>query len=57
MRGSDGRSGALFSYADLEDRVPGGHPERCQAAELWAEHVRRLAGAATTVPIGARGAA
>lgn len=28
MRGSDGRSGALFSYVDLEDRVPGGHPLR-----------------------------
>jgi len=28
MRGSDGRSGALFSYVDLEDRVPAGHPLR-----------------------------
>ena len=28
MRGGDGRSGALFSYVDLEDRVPAGHPLR-----------------------------
>ena len=28
MRGSDVRSGALFSYVDLEDRVPQGHPLR-----------------------------
>jgi transposase len=28
MRGSDGRSGALFSYVDLEARVPAGHPLR-----------------------------
>jgi transposase len=28
MRGSDGRAGALFSYVDLEDRVPAGHPLR-----------------------------
>ena len=28
MRGSDGRSGALFSYVDLEARVPWGHPLR-----------------------------
>lgn len=28
MRGGDQRSGALFSYVDLEDRVPGGHPLR-----------------------------
>jgi transposase len=28
MRGSDGRSGALFSYVDLEARVPSGHPLR-----------------------------
>jgi transposase len=28
MRGSDRRSGALFSYVDLEKRVPTGHPLR-----------------------------
>lgn len=28
MRGTDDRSGALFSYVDLEDRVPTGHPLR-----------------------------
>ena len=28
MRGSDHRSGALFSYVDLERRVPAGHPLR-----------------------------
>jgi transposase len=28
MRGSDERSGALFSYVDLEARVPPGHPLR-----------------------------
>jgi transposase len=28
MRGSDERSGALFSYVDLEARVPSGHPLR-----------------------------
>jgi transposase len=28
MRGSDERSGVLFSYVDLEDRVPAGHPLR-----------------------------
>jgi transposase len=28
MRGSDERSGELFSYVDLEDRVPGQHPLR-----------------------------
>jgi len=28
MRGSDVRTGELFSYVDLEDRVPAGHPLR-----------------------------
>jgi transposase len=28
MRGADGRAGALFSYVDLEARVPRGHPLR-----------------------------
>ena len=28
MRGTDGRSGELFSYVDLEKRVPGKHPLR-----------------------------
>ena len=28
MRGSDERSGELFSYVDLEDRVPAKHPLR-----------------------------
>ena len=28
MRGTDEASGALFSYVDLEDRVPAGHPLR-----------------------------
>src|SRR4051812_34790331 len=28
MRGADERSGAMFSYVSLEDRVPGDHPLR-----------------------------
>lgn len=35
MRGSDGRSGSLFSYVGLEDRVPQGHPLR---------EIRRISG-------------
>ena len=28
MRGSDERTGTLFSYVDVEERVPGDHPLR-----------------------------
>ena len=28
MRGSDERAGALFSYVDLEERIPARHPLR-----------------------------
>ena len=28
MRGTDEMTGALFSYVDLEERVPAGHPLR-----------------------------
>ena len=28
MRGSDAVTGSLFSYVDLEDRVPASHPLR-----------------------------
>jgi len=28
MRGTDERSGSLFSFVDLEARVPAGHPLR-----------------------------
>jgi len=28
MRGQDGRTGAMFSYVDLEERIPAGHPLR-----------------------------
>jgi transposase len=28
MRGEDGQTGSMFSYADLEERVPSGHPLR-----------------------------
>ncbi|WP_185962273.1 hypothetical protein [Palleronia caenipelagi] len=28
MRGSDVKSGSLFSYVDLEDRIPAKHPPR-----------------------------
>jgi hypothetical protein len=36
MRGSDERSGELFSYVDLEDRVPAQHPLRLiRARRAW----------------------
>jgi transposase len=55
MRGSDERSGELFSYVDLEDRVPAKHPSRlirrivnevlvaldCEFTKLYAETGRR----------------
>jgi transposase len=28
MRGQDGRAGAMFSYVDVEERIPAGHPLR-----------------------------
>ena len=28
MRGTDQKSGSLFSYVDLEDRIPSSHPLR-----------------------------
>ncbi|MFN3646737.1 MAG: IS5/IS1182 family transposase, partial [Gemmobacter sp.] len=28
MRGTDGASGSLFSYVDLEERIPARHPLR-----------------------------
>ena len=54
MRGSDETSGSLFSYVDLEDRVPAGHPLRVireivndALAEFDAEFARLMrAGAA-----------
>src|SRR4029453_10382769 len=50
MRGSDERSGALFSYVDVEDRVPAGHPLRSirlivnQALDACAGDLERLYG-------------
>jgi hypothetical protein len=34
MRGSDQRTGELFSYVDLEERVPAKHPLRVMLAML-----------------------
>jgi transposase len=28
MRGQDGQTGSMFSYVDLEERIPAGHPLR-----------------------------
>ena len=28
MRGPDGQTGSMFSYVDLEERVPANHPLR-----------------------------
>ena len=43
MRGSDERSGSLFSYVDIEDRVPRGHPLR-RIRELANDALRALDG-------------
>src|ERR1700752_69137 len=37
MRGLDGRTGSMFSYVDLEERVPAAHPLR---------KIRKIVGAA-----------
>lgn len=53
MRGSDERSGALFSYVDLERRVPKDHPLR-PIRELANEALSALSGdfAALYAPLG-----
>ena len=43
MRGSDERSGSLFSYVDLEKRVPKDHPLR-RIRELANEALSELSG-------------
>ena len=43
MRGSDERSGSLFSYVDMEERVPRGHPLR-RIRELANDALRALDG-------------
>jgi len=43
MRGSDERSGSLFSYVDIEDRVPRSHPLR-RIRELANDALRVLDG-------------
>lgn len=35
MRGSDGRSGELFSYVDLEQRVRPNHPARAMLVQAF----------------------
>jgi len=53
MRGSDERSGSLFSYVDLERRVPKDHPLR-PIRELANEALSELSGdfAALYAPLG-----
>ena len=53
MRGSDERTGSLFSYVDLEMRVPKGHPLR-PIRELANEALSELSGdfAALYAPLG-----
>ena len=41
MRGSDERSGSLFSYVDLEDRVRADHPLRTFATSYIEAKLRR----------------
>ena len=41
MRGTDERSGSLFSYVNLEARVPGNHPLR-RIRELVNDALARL---------------
>ena len=53
MRGSDARNGSLFSYVDLETRVPPGHPLRVIrriADAVLADMSKRFA--AAYAPIG-----
>jgi hypothetical protein len=48
MRGVDARNGSLFSFVDLEARVPPGHPLRVIrriADAVLAEMLRRFAAA------------
>jgi hypothetical protein len=40
MRGSDGRAGALFSYVDLEARVPAGHDTAADEGAAVVDHDR-----------------
>jgi transposase len=47
MRGTDERSGSLFSYVDLEARVPRQHPLRA-IRELLSEAVAALHGCFST---------
>lgn len=58
MRGSDARSGELFSYVDLDERVPAKHPLRLilrivndVLAALNSEFAIDAAGAARAPPM------